>query len=107
MGSPLRLAMGMAAALLGAAAFPPGLITPAAAPSWSISLTASATDVAVGSTVTLTATASQSISGTQYYIDIADQTTNSRVDFCSTGRTCRVPVSWNGAGSHTYVAYVD
>jgi hypothetical protein len=70
-----------------------------------LSLAASATSVAVGSTVTLTATANQDVTGD--FIDIDDVTTGTTVDFCSSGRTCQVPVTWAGAGSHTYVAYID
>jgi len=104
--SRLRLAVGVAAALFGAAAFP-SPSTAAFSASWSLTLTASAANVAVDSTVTLTATANQNVSNGGYYIDVDDETTNSTVNFCSTGKTCQVPVTWTGAGSHTFVAYVD
>jgi hypothetical protein len=82
-------------------------VTVAWSSSWSISLAASATSAPVGAPVTLTATANQSVSGTGKYIDVFDQTTRSGVGSCSAGSSCQVSVSELGAGSHTFVAYVD
>jgi hypothetical protein len=97
--------VGAAAALLGVAAATPCLPVPASAATWSVSLAASATSVALGSTVTLTGTANQDVTG--YYIDVDDATTGTTVGFCASGRTCQFSVTWAGAGSHTYVAYID
>jgi len=101
-----RLILGIAAVLAGTAAAPLSMVAPVAASSWSVTLSASAASVPTGSTVTLTATVNHSLSA-GYFIDVDDQTTGSAVDFCDVGTTCQVTVAWNGAGSHTFVAYVD
>lgn len=75
--------------------------------SWTVSLAASASDVEVGTPVTLTATTNQSVTGTGNFIDIFDQTTGTGVGFCTTGSSCQVAHSEPGAGSHTFIAYVD
>lgn len=80
---------------------------PATAGSWSITLTAGASDVEVGESVTLTATTNMSVTGTGNYIDIFNQTTGAAIGFCSTGSSCSIPWSAPNAGSHTFVAYVD
>ena len=81
--------------------------TASAQTTWTLSLSASKTDVTVGDTVRLTATANQSVTGTGNYIDIFDRTTGTPIDFCATGSVCQVDVSQAEAGSHTYIAYVD
>jgi hypothetical protein len=97
-------------ALLSGAAAPSLSVVgaaPAHATTWTVSLSADASDVEVGTTVTLTATANQSLTGTGYFLDIFDQTTGTGVGYCSVGSSCQVTHSEAGAGSHTFVAYVD
>lgn len=79
----------------------------ASAATWTVSLAASAADLEVGESVTLTATVNQSVTGTGNYIDIFDQTTGTGIGFCSTGSSCQVTHSESDVGSHTFVAYVD
>jgi hypothetical protein len=80
---------------------------PAAATSWSVSLSVNASDVAVGETVTLTATVNQSLTETPYFLDVYDQTTGTPLGFCGTGTSCELEHSEAQAGSHTFIAYVD
>jgi hypothetical protein len=72
---------------------------------WSLVLTA--TPVArVNSTVTLTAVANQSASGTGWWIEIDDMTTGYLVTDCADGTVCTGTDFQTTAGTHTYVAYV-
>lgn len=80
--------------------------SPDSVTSWSVSLSASASNVQTGATVTLTATANQSVTGTGYFIDIFDQATGEG-EGCTTGSTCQAFFTNAQPGSHTYVAYVD
>ena len=71
---------------------------------WSVSLTASSPNPALGSTVTLTATASQSLNGTPYYLNIVDTTTGQVLTSVGFGSSGSVTVSYNAATSQTYEA---
>ncbi|MGA3058410.1 MAG: hypothetical protein ABSE70_10320 [Candidatus Limnocylindrales bacterium] len=75
------------------------------APPWSVTLGASATNVTVGTTVTLTAVASQDVGWTPYYIVIlaSDGTV---VAVCGDGTTCTAPVTSSIPASETYHAVV-
>lgn len=58
-----------------------------------------------GATATLTMTSSVDVGPTPYYLEIFDQTTGVRVQSCATGTSCSVPVTYNYATTHTYIAY--
>ena len=78
-----------------------------AAPPWSVTLGVSATSVTVGTAVTLTATASEDVGPTYYYIVILDSH-NAVVTYCGDGTTCVTSpgVTSTAAGSKTYHAVV-
>jgi hypothetical protein len=61
--------------------------------------------VAVGTTVTLTATSFLDVGPTPYYIEIFDSN-GTRIAVCPTGRTCSTTVTQNAATTHDYRAYV-
>jgi hypothetical protein len=87
-----------------------GLAAPAQADVYNVSLSASATSVPVGSTVTLTAYTSTDVGPTPYYIEIFDQSalpTPKLLVSCGSGTSCSVSVSQNAPGSHTYIAFVS
>jgi hypothetical protein len=71
------------------------------------SFTTSATTVATGTAVTLTATVSCDIGPTPYWQQIFDTTTGALVGNCAFGTTCTATVSQSVAGTHDYVAYID
>jgi hypothetical protein len=62
--------------------------------------------VPVGQTVILTATTSEDVEPTPYYIDIYDLTTGTMLDQCGSGVECDWPVSQSTASTQEYVAYV-
>lgn len=106
-GRALTLCRLLAAVAVLVGAEPVVRAGPAAASSWSVTLTASATDVDVGQSVTLTATVNQDLTLTGYFVDIYDQTTGTPLHWCQAGTTCRTSRSEASAGSHTYIAYVN
>ena len=72
---------------------------------WTVTLGASATSVAAGVSVTLTAQASEDVSVTSRYLVILDAA-NSVIGSCSQGITCTANVSRSAGGSVTYHAVV-
>lgn len=73
---------------------------------YSVSLSASSTNVPVGDVVTLTATANRDVGPTEYYIDIyASDGYLERS--CAYGSTCSVEVSFDEATSMSYTAYIE
>ena len=76
-----------------------------AAPPWSVSLGTSATSVTVGGSVTLTATASENVGPTSYFIVILDSA-NNVVLSCGGGITCVTSAANTVAGPQTYHAVI-
>jgi len=75
---------------------------------WSISLSSSAgTSLTIGSSTTLTATASEDVGPTPFEIEIYDTTMSTQIAACGSGTSCTVTVSQSSASTHIYVAYVD
>lgn len=73
---------------------------------WTVGLTAGTTQLQIGSSTTLSATASHSVTGTSLAIAIADLTADEIVAWCTTGATCSAPVSQLLPESHTYAAFI-
>jgi len=71
----------------------------------SITLGASATNVGVGTSVTLSALASIDVGPTPYFIVILDGS-NTAVHVCASGTTCGASVTRTAAGSMTYTAVI-
>lgn len=106
-----RLLAALGAALIGATALPATAHTALAA-TWAVTLSASPTQLPVGSSATLTATANQDVStctGSPCYIDIYQAGDPNSPDYggCFTGTTCSSPVSQSIPGTYCYLAYVD
>lgn len=72
---------------------------------WSISLTASATDLVAGNDFVLTATANKNVSGTGFAIFIVNQTDNEIV-WCQNVAVCTYTDFKNELGARTYQAFV-
>ena len=70
-------------------------------------LAASGTAPAVGTAVTLTATANQDVGPTPYGLSIVDVTTGAIVVHVGSGATTTASVSQPVAGAHRYVAQID
>ncbi len=66
---------------------------------WGVSLTASATSIQPGQSVTLTATASQDVHPTPYFIRIDQVNANRNLWSCGSGATCTVTLNNLPAGS--------
>src|SRR5262249_27116988 len=75
-------------------------------PPTSVLLTADQTNIYVRTTVKLTATASSTVSGTSYAIDIVDSS-GTRLAHCTSGTTCVTHRSSSVAGSGAYAAYIE
>ena len=92
-----------------AAAAPPKPSTNPAAPApalpWAVTLTANASAVLPGTTVTLTATANQEVGSTPYYIIIKDNT-GAILGRCGTGTTCSAPVTYPTPAVQSFLAIV-
>ena len=89
-----RLVTCLQAGLLLAAILPAALPTPAAAGGGPFTnFTVSATEVAVGGTVTVTSTTAFDVGPTPYWTQIYDLTTGARVADCGSGTTCTATVS--------------
>jgi hypothetical protein len=84
----------------------PSIITWLRPPPTSVTLTASQTSVSILTKVQLTATASSTVSGTGYALDIVDNT-NTRVLHCISGATCSGLVFSSLVVKRTYRAYVE
>ncbi|MFH0890365.1 MAG: hypothetical protein V1836_04495, partial [Candidatus Aenigmatarchaeota archaeon] len=69
-----------------------------------VSISAGSTSLETGSSTTLTATASQTVTDTLYYIKIYEGTT--QLTSCTSGSTCSVSVSSSTAITRTFVAKV-
>jgi hypothetical protein len=78
-------------------------------PSWTVSLAVSLSSVTVGSSITLTATASQDVGAN--FIDIVTDVAHPELTHvalsCNGGTTCTTTVHFSTAGFHTYYAIVD
>jgi hypothetical protein len=72
-----------------------------------VSLSANPTILAPGGTTTLTASASQDVGPTPYYIEIFDHTTFALLATCATGITCSTSVSQSSGTIHNFIAYIS
>ncbi|MGA2824595.1 MAG: hypothetical protein ABSF03_00575 [Streptosporangiaceae bacterium] len=72
-----------------------------------LTLAASPTTVPVGAASTLTATTSQNIGLSPFWIEIFDVTTGTNVALCGSGTTCRATVSQGAATTQEYIAYLS
>ena len=99
-----------AAAPASATALRPGL--PQVGPGLTIGLSASPTTLNLGSSGTVTATASEDVGPTPYWIEIFDVTTGNPVALCGSGTTCSAtveesaPVEYTVSNTQEYIAYV-
>jgi len=76
--------------------------------SWfTVSLSANPTFLAPGGATTLTATASQDVGPTPYYIEIFDHTTGAFLVACATGISCSTSVSQSAPTTQNFIAYVS
>ena len=79
----------------------------AAALDYTVSLSATSTELWPLQYTTLTATANQNITPTAYYISIYDATANRYIKVCGTGTTCSESVTYLYATTHVYRAYIS
>src|SRR5260370_477082 len=76
--------------------------------SWfTVSISANPTLLAPGGTTTLTATASQDVGPTPYYLEIFDHTTGAFLVACATGISCSTSVSQSAATTQNFIAYLS
>ena len=80
--------------------------TPPSLPPWAMVLSATPPATTTGSTVMLAATVDQSVSGTDYAIEIFNQDSGELLATCVTGFSCQATVDENEAQTDTFVAYV-
>jgi hypothetical protein len=73
---------------------------------YAVSLSASPTSLVAWSWTTLTASATNDVGPTPYYLEIYDRNTGGRVANCASGWQCSVSIQQTGATTRTYVAYV-
>lgn len=92
--------MAVVVPLVGAATVPA-----TAAPTYTVSLSASPTTLETGETATLTTTASHDLTGTRFTTYVFDQTDPTWYRTCKV-QTCSFPVTYDTPGSHTYIAYI-
>ncbi|HEU5333533.1 MAG TPA: hypothetical protein VFU73_12220 [Actinocrinis sp.] len=83
---------------------PQGTVSPLV--TWSVTLTASPTELWPTQYTTLTAKANHTVSGTIYYIDILDDS-NTILAACGAGTTCSVAVTSLTPGIVDYTAYIS
>lgn len=74
---------------------------------WTVSLSASSTNLWPQQYSTLTATANADVGPTPYYISIYDQTAGSYLAICGSGTSCASSVTQPTAATHTFIAYVS
>jgi hypothetical protein len=72
-----------------------------------LSLTATASTLPVGSTTTLTATSSDDVGPSPFWIEIFDVDTATRLSACGWGKTCSASVTQQVATTHKFIAYVS
>ncbi|HSW66752.1 MAG TPA: hypothetical protein VLI54_06465 [Bacillota bacterium] len=72
-----------------------------------VSIAANPTTAAVNGTATVTAKTSVDVSVTPFYTLIFDQTTGTRLTYCTTGKMCSTDVTQAAATTHRYIAYVS
>ncbi|HUC90202.1 MAG TPA: hypothetical protein VMR45_05360 [Patescibacteria group bacterium] len=75
--------------------------------SWYMSLNPLHSNVWVTQNATLTATSSQDVGPTSYYISIFDETAHAYVALCATGASCAATVTQTSATDHSYRAYIS
>lgn len=76
------------------------------ATTWSVTLTTSTNDLWPLQTATLTATASQDVGPTPYFLSIYDETSHTYVANCASGTTCTAGVTQSMPTTHYYEAFV-
>ncbi|MFL6110726.1 MAG: hypothetical protein ACJ786_05180 [Catenulispora sp.] len=74
---------------------------------WSVTLTASSTNLWPTQFTTLTATSNNDVGPTPYYIDIRNQSTGVLVGHCGTGTVCSVAVTSNTPADQGLIAYLS
>ncbi len=72
-----------------------------------VSIAADPTTAAVNDSATVTAKTSVDVSVTPFYTLIFDQTTGTRLAYCTTGKICSTDVTQAEATTHRYIAYVS
>lgn len=72
-----------------------------------VSLAANPTLLAPAAISTLTATTTQDVGSTPYYIEIFDHSTHTLLASCATGTSCSTSVSQSGAAVRNFIAYVS
>jgi hypothetical protein len=72
-----------------------------------VSLAANPTLLAPGASSTLTATATQDVGSTPFYIEIFDHSTLTLLASCATGTSCSTSISQPFAAVHNFIAYVS
>lgn len=72
-----------------------------------VSLAASPTTTYINGASTLTATATQDIGPSPFYIQIYDANTGVRLKYCAFGATCSVATSQSTATTHRFIAFVS
>ena len=83
------------------------VVAPAAVSGYAVTLAASSTSLAVGGTVTLTATANQDVGPTPYGLSIVNSTTGVVLIHVGSGTTTSVTVTESSATSQTFVGRID
>ncbi len=73
---------------------------PQVGPGLTIGLSASPTTLSLGSSGTVTATASEEVGPTPYWIEIFDVTTGTPVALCASGTTCSATVEESAPVEH-------
>jgi hypothetical protein len=72
-----------------------------------LALSASQNTLPVSATTTLTATTTDDVGPSPFYIEIFDITAGTALAACGSGTSCSVPVSQAAPGMHTYQAYLS
>lgn len=97
---------GTALAATGSAARAQVAARPAGGDGWSVSLTASASEVFDGESVTFTATTNSDVGPTPWFITIEDLSLPGPVEECGSGTTCSVTWTFDSPTTVVFQAFV-
>jgi hypothetical protein len=97
----------VAFAATGSAARAQVAARPAGGDGWSVSLTASASAVFDGESVTFTATTNADVGPTPWFITIEDLSLPGPVEECASGTTCSATITFDSPGTQVFQAFVD